>query len=84
MTLSSRVNCVETSKTWAIADQATALVKAGVPLISLSVGEPDFSTPSVIAQVCNYLISSFIFGFLATFITECLGRICEAITKHQF
>ncbi|KNA04678.1 hypothetical protein SOVF_197460 [Spinacia oleracea] len=51
MSLSSRVNCVETSKTWAIADQATALVKAGVPLISLSVGEPDFSTPSVIAQV---------------------------------
>ncbi|XP_021771874.1 bifunctional aspartate aminotransferase and glutamate/aspartate-prephenate aminotransferase-like [Chenopodium quinoa] len=50
MSLSPRVMCVAPSKTGAIAEQATALVQAGVPVISLSTGEPDFNTPSLIAQ----------------------------------
>ena len=61
LTLSPRVNAVKPSKTLAIIDQATALLKAGVPVISLAIGEPDFDTPSVIAEVkffrsLNYLI----------------------------
>lgn len=50
-TLSPRVNSVKPSKTVAITDQATALAQAGVPVIRLAAGEPDFDTPSVIAEV---------------------------------
>jgi len=35
----------------AITDQATALRQAGVPVIGLAAGEPDFDTPTVIAEV---------------------------------
>ncbi|XP_059624309.1 bifunctional aspartate aminotransferase and glutamate/aspartate-prephenate aminotransferase [Cornus florida] len=50
ITLSPRVNSVKPSKTVAITDQATALVQAGVPVIRLAAGEPDFDTPMVIAE----------------------------------
>ncbi|KAI5324470.1 hypothetical protein L3X38_033543 [Prunus dulcis] len=50
ISLSPRVNSVKPSKTVAITDQATALVQAGVPVIRLAAGEPDFDTPSVIAE----------------------------------
>ncbi|XP_047327838.1 bifunctional aspartate aminotransferase and glutamate/aspartate-prephenate aminotransferase [Impatiens glandulifera] len=49
-TLSPSVNAVKPSKTVAITDQATALVQAGVPVIRLAAGEPDFDTPSLIAE----------------------------------
>lgn len=49
--LSPRVNSVKPSKTVAITDQATALVQAGVPVIRLAAGEPDFDTPAPIAEV---------------------------------
>ncbi|KAG5241772.1 bifunctional aspartate aminotransferase and glutamate/aspartate-prephenate [Salix suchowensis] len=48
--LSPRVNAVKPSKTVAITDQATALAQAGVPVIRLAAGEPDFDTPAVIAE----------------------------------
>ncbi|KAL8251616.1 hypothetical protein R6Q59_035309 [Mikania micrantha] len=48
--LSPRVNSVKPSKTVAISDQATALVEAGVPVIRLAAGEPDFDTPAVIVE----------------------------------
>ena len=55
ISLSPRVNSVRPSKTIAITDQARALVEAGVPIIGLSVGEPDFNTPAVIAEViCDH------------------------------
>ncbi|KAL3527784.1 hypothetical protein ACH5RR_012440 [Cinchona calisaya] len=50
ISLCPRVNSVKPSKTVAITDQATALVQAGVPVIRLAAGEPDFDTPSVIAE----------------------------------
>ncbi|XP_068315287.1 bifunctional aspartate aminotransferase and glutamate/aspartate-prephenate aminotransferase-like [Pyrus communis] len=50
VSLSPRVNSVKPSKTVAITDQATALVQAGVPVIRLAAGEPDFDTPSIIAE----------------------------------
>lgn len=49
--LSPRVNSVKPSKTVAITDLATSLVQAGVPVIRLAAGEPDFGTPTVIAEV---------------------------------
>lgn len=51
ISLSPRVNSVKPSKTVAISDQATALVQAGVPVIRLAAGEPDFDTPAVVAEV---------------------------------
>lgn len=50
ISLSPRVNSVKPSKTVAITDQATALVQAGVPVIRLAAGEPDFDTPAPIAE----------------------------------
>lgn len=56
VSLSPRVNSVKPSKTVAITDQATALVQAGVPVIRLAAGEPDFDTPSEIAEVSLLLL----------------------------
>ncbi|KAI3903130.1 hypothetical protein MKX01_027933 [Papaver californicum] len=50
ISLSPRVNSVKPSKTVAITDQATALVQAGVPVVRLAAGEPDFDTPAVITE----------------------------------
>ncbi|KAL7223450.1 hypothetical protein ACSBR1_024986 [Camellia fascicularis] len=50
ISLSPRVNSVKPSKTVVISDQATSLVQAGVPVIRLAAGEPDFNTPTVIAE----------------------------------
>ncbi|KAA3473611.1 bifunctional aspartate aminotransferase and glutamate/aspartate-prephenate aminotransferase-like [Gossypium australe] len=51
ISLSPRVNSVKPSKTVAITDHATALAQAGVPVIRLAAGEPDFDTPAIIAEV---------------------------------
>ncbi|KAL0344359.1 UNVERIFIED_CONTAM: Bifunctional aspartate aminotransferase and glutamate/aspartate-prephenate aminotransferase [Sesamum angustifolium] len=50
ISLSPRVNSVKPSKTVAITDQATALAQAGVPVIRLAAGEPDFDTPAAISE----------------------------------
>ncbi|EXB39772.1 Bifunctional aspartate aminotransferase and glutamate/aspartate-prephenate aminotransferase [Morus notabilis] len=50
ISLSPRVNSVKPSKTVAITDQATALAQAGIPVIRLAAGEPDFDTPAPIAE----------------------------------
>lgn len=60
ISLSPRVNAVKPSKTVAISDQATALVEAGVPVIRLAAGEPDFDTPAVVAEVNALHILLFI------------------------
>jgi aspartate/glutamate/aspartate-prephenate aminotransferase len=57
ISLSPRVNAVKPSRTVAITDQATALVQAGVPVIRLAAGEPDFDTPAVIAEVFTFSFS---------------------------
>ncbi|KAJ8765799.1 hypothetical protein K2173_014921 [Erythroxylum novogranatense] len=48
--LSPRVNSVKPSKTVAITDQAAALLQAGIPVIRLAAGEPDFDTPAAVAE----------------------------------
>nr|XP_043617946.1 bifunctional aspartate aminotransferase and glutamate/aspartate-prephenate aminotransferase-like [Erigeron canadensis] len=50
ITLSPRVNAIQPLRTLAITDKATALVEAGVPVIRLALGEPDFDTPAVIVE----------------------------------
>ena len=73
VSLSPRVNSVKPSKTVAITDQATALVQAGVPVIRLAAGEPDFDTPSIIAEVPSsstfsiHILRVFLFFFFFFF-----------------
>ncbi|XP_078441220.1 aspartate aminotransferase [Wolffia australiana] len=50
ISISPRVNSLKPSKTMAITDLATSLVQAGVPVIRLAAGEPDFDTPAAIAE----------------------------------
>eukprot|EP00249_Psilotum_nudum_P013913 c24582_g1_i1 orf=373-1866(+) len=50
ISLNPRVAALKPSKTMVIADHATALVQAGVPIIKLAAGEPDFNTPEAIAE----------------------------------
>ena len=64
ISLSPRVNSVKPSKTVAITDQATALVQAGVPVIRLAAGEPDFDTPAPIAEVNKQFLTLYQFFFL--------------------
>lgn len=64
ISLSPRVNSIKPSKTVALTDQAMALARAGVPVIQLSVGEPDFDTPAPVAEVkknMNLLCHGFFF-----------------------
>lgn len=49
--ISPRVAALKPSKTMAIADKATALAQAGVPVVKLAAGEPDFDTPPAIVEV---------------------------------
>ena len=58
LSLSPRVNSVKPSRTVAITDHATALVQAGVPVIRLAAGEPDFDTPTVISEVTYHFLSN--------------------------
>lgn len=48
--ISPRVAALKPSKTMAIADKATALAQAGVPVVKLAAGEPDFDTPPAIVE----------------------------------
>lgn len=68
ISLSPRVTAVKPSKTVAITDQATALAQAGVPVIRLAAGEPDFDTPAVIAEVIRFLFPRW-----------CLIHVCDML-----
>ena len=50
ISLGPRVDSVKPSKTIAITDLATALMQAGVPVIRLAAGEPDFDTLTMVAE----------------------------------
>ncbi|XP_028755130.1 bifunctional aspartate aminotransferase and glutamate/aspartate-prephenate aminotransferase isoform X2 [Neltuma alba] len=50
ISVSPRVNSFKPPKIRIISDQAKALMEAGVPVISLSAGEPDFDTPAAISE----------------------------------
>jgi len=50
--LSSKVAGIASSATLDIADRAKAMVREGIDVISLSIGEPDFDTPVHIRDAC--------------------------------
>lgn len=53
LTLSDRLNNIKPSATLAMAQAARDLVKNGVDVAMLSTGEPDYSTPAIIANVAK-------------------------------
>lgn len=57
MTLARRMASLEPSATLAMAAKAAAMKAAGVDVIDLSVGEPDFPTPSHICQAAELAIA---------------------------
>jgi aspartate aminotransferase len=50
--LSEKVAAIASSATMDIADQAKKMAREGIDVISLSIGEPDFDTPSHIKEAC--------------------------------
>jgi aspartate aminotransferase len=50
--LSEKVSGIASSATLEIADRAREMVRRGIDVISLSIGEPDFDTPSHIREAC--------------------------------
>ena len=48
--ISNRAQSIEESITLSIADKAKKMCLAGIDVISLSTGEPDFPTPDVIKE----------------------------------
>ncbi|MDD1671595.1 MAG: pyridoxal phosphate-dependent aminotransferase [Methanomicrobiales archaeon] len=50
--LSEKVAAIASSATMDIADQAKRMAREGIDVISLSIGEPDFDTPSHIKDAC--------------------------------
>jgi len=50
ISLSPMVAALKPSKTMVITDHATALKQAGIPVIGLAAGEPDFDTPDAIVE----------------------------------
>ncbi|ONM36056.1 glutamate-oxaloacetate transaminase4 [Zea mays] len=60
--ISPRVSALRPSKTMAITDQAMALRQAGVPVIGLAAGEPDFDTPPAIAEIFSKNVSCYQIG----------------------
>lgn len=48
--LSDRVNLISESQTISMARKSRELIAQGIDIISLSLGEPDFSTPDVVKQ----------------------------------
>jgi hypothetical protein len=62
--ISPRVSVLWPSKTMAITDQASTLCQAGVPVIGLTTGEPDFDTPIAIAEVTIHPVPFLFFFFI--------------------
>ena len=51
--LSARVRCMGTSPTIAMSQRAAAMRAAGIDVISMAVGEPDFNTPARIVEAAH-------------------------------
>jgi len=68
--LSDRVNLISESQTIAMARKSRELKASGIDIISLSLGEPDFSTPEIIKQAAisaindNFSYYTHVSGYL--------------------
>jgi aspartate/methionine/tyrosine aminotransferase len=79
MQVASRVDLIEPFRVMEMVKQAAAMRRAGIDVISMSVGEPDFTAPEMVADAAMDAIRSG-----ATQYTESLGlpALREAIAGH--
>jgi aspartate/methionine/tyrosine aminotransferase len=77
--LARRVEAIEPFRVMEMVKQAAAMTRAGIDVISMSVGEPDFTAPEMVARAAVDAI-----GRGATQYTESLGlpALREAIAQH--
>jgi aspartate/methionine/tyrosine aminotransferase len=77
--VASRVDAIEPFRVMEMVKQAAAMTRAGIDVISMSVGEPDFTAPEMVA---NAAMEAIRVG--ATQYTESLGlpQLREAIAGH--
>jgi len=61
--LSTRIKSLSTSQTIAMAERAAELKAEGVPIISLSLGEPDFDTPEYIVNAAKKAMDDKFFKY---------------------
>ena len=82
--LSNRVNSLAVSQTLAMSQKSSELRASGVDVINLSVGEPDFNTPTHIKEAAmraideNYTFYSPVPGYLSL-----REAICEKLRKEN-
>lgn len=82
--LAERLKAVKPSATVAVAQKATELKAQGVDVISLSVGEPDFDTPSHICEAAKKAIDAGATRYTAVRgLVELREAICEASAKRR-
>jgi aspartate/methionine/tyrosine aminotransferase len=79
MQVASRVDLIEPFRVMEMVKQAAAMRRAGIDVISMSVGEPDFTAPEMVANAAMEAIRGG-----ATQYTESLGlpALREAISGH--
>src|SRR5437763_16681334 len=77
--VAARVDAIEPFRVMEMVKQAAAMSRAGIDVISMSVGEPDFTAPEMVANAAMEAIRSG-----ATQYTESLGlpALREAISGH--
>jgi aspartate/methionine/tyrosine aminotransferase len=77
--VASRVDAIEPFRVMEMVKQAAAMRRAGIDVISMSVGEPDFTAPEMVAEAAVEAIRGG-----ATQYTESLGlpALREAISGH--
>jgi aspartate/methionine/tyrosine aminotransferase len=75
----ARVEAIEPFRVMEMVKQAAAMTRAGIDVISMSVGEPDFTAPDMVASAAMEAIRAG-----ATQYTESLGlpALREAISRH--
>ncbi|MBA3679960.1 MAG: pyridoxal phosphate-dependent aminotransferase [Bacteroidetes bacterium] len=82
--LSKRVNNISESQTIAMARKSRELKAAGIDIISLSLGEPDFSTPQVIKDVAKKAIDdNFSYYTHVSGYVELRNAICEKFKRDN-
>lgn len=80
--IADRVKTLKPSATLAIDAKAKSLIKQGVEVINLSIGEPDFDTPSYIKEACKKALDeSFTKYVPSQGIPSLREAICEVLKK---
>ncbi len=77
-----RVKTLKPSATLAVDAKAKALIKQGVEVINLSIGEPDFDTPSYIKEACKKALDEGFTKYVPSQgILSLREAICETLKK---